>query len=69
MKTERTYQYAKWTYHLKESEIRRLLRFNPPYYFAGGKPGALPLQIMSSIMERIISEELSGRDELEAPLL
>ncbi len=65
---ERNHRYAQWTYELKESEIRRLLRFNPPYYFAGGKPGALPLKIMSSILEEIISEELSEKNEIGSTL-
>lgn len=66
MKTERTHRYAGWTAQLKESEIRRLLRYNPPYYFAGGKPGALPLRVMSSILEKIILEELTGKSEIDS---
>ncbi|MFX1514873.1 MAG: PLP-dependent aminotransferase family protein [Promethearchaeota archaeon] len=51
------FKYAKWVGKLPESEIRRLLRFSPKYYFAGGKPGILPVGTFHQIMEDIISEE------------
>lgn len=50
-------KYADWVSVLPESEIRRLLRFSPKYYFGGGKPGILPIEIFHQIMEDIISEE------------
>ncbi|MFX0204796.1 MAG: PLP-dependent aminotransferase family protein [Candidatus Hodarchaeota archaeon] len=51
------FKYAHWVDKLPESEIRRLLRFSPKYYFAGGKPGILPVETFHQIMEDIISEE------------
>lgn len=51
------FKYANWVDKLPESEIRRLLRFSPRYYFAGGKPGILPVETFHQIMEDIISEE------------
>ncbi len=50
-------QYASWVEKLPESEIRRLLRFSPEFYFAGGKPGILPIETFHQIMEEIITEE------------
>ncbi|UCG04209.1 MAG: PLP-dependent aminotransferase family protein [Candidatus Heimdallarchaeota archaeon] len=50
-------KYADWVKKLPESEIRRLLRFSPKYYFSGGKPGILPVDTFHQIMEEIISEE------------
>ncbi|MFW9904803.1 MAG: PLP-dependent aminotransferase family protein [Candidatus Thorarchaeota archaeon] len=52
-----SFKYANWVDKFPESEIRRLLRFSPKYYFAGGKPGILPVQTFHQIMEDIISEE------------
>ncbi|MFX1538980.1 MAG: PLP-dependent aminotransferase family protein [Promethearchaeota archaeon] len=52
-----SFKYANWVKKLPESEIRRLLRFSPKYYFAGGKPGLLPVGTFHQIMEDIISEE------------
>jgi len=48
---------ADWVNALPESEIRRLLRFNPKYYFAGGKPGVLPVKCFHQIIQEIIAEE------------
>lgn len=50
-------KYAGWVQKLPESEIRRLLRFSPKYYFSGGKPGILPIETFHQIMEDIISGE------------
>jgi DNA-binding transcriptional MocR family regulator len=50
-------KYADWVDKLPESEIRRLLRYSPKYYFAGGKPGILPVETFHQIMEDIIAEE------------
>ncbi len=50
-------KYAGWVKKLPESEIRRLLRFSPKYYFGGGKPGILPIGTFHQIIEDIISEE------------
>ncbi|MHA1595146.1 MAG: aminotransferase-like domain-containing protein, partial [Candidatus Baldrarchaeia archaeon] len=44
------YDFAAWTHLIPESEIRRLLKFQVPYYFAGGKPGVLPLEIFAKIL-------------------
>jgi len=49
--------YADWVSTLPESEIRRLLRFSPKYYFGGGKPGILPIETFHQIIEEIILEE------------
>ena len=38
---------------IPESEIRKLLSYKVPYYFGGGKPGALPTGIFSMIMEEL----------------
>ncbi len=54
------YEFAKWTEKIPESEIRRLLRYSPKWYFAGGKPGALALKALKEIIDEI-SEELSLR--------
>jgi len=43
-------EFAKWTYEVKESEIRRLLKYQVKYYFGGGLPGALPLTVHSTIL-------------------
>ncbi|MFX0125508.1 MAG: PLP-dependent aminotransferase family protein [Candidatus Hodarchaeota archaeon] len=50
-------KYADWVKNLPESEIRRLLRFSPKYYFGGGKPGILPIGTFHQIIEDIISDE------------
>ncbi len=50
-------EYADWVNQLPQSEIRRLLKFTPDYYFAGGKPGVLPIETFHQILEDIISEE------------
>lgn len=56
-KTPLSLQYADWVSKLPESEIRRLLRFSPKYYFGGGKPGILPIETFHNIVEDIIEEE------------
>ncbi len=50
-------EFAKWVEQIPESEIRRILRYSPKYYFAGGKPGILPIQTFHKIIEEIIEEE------------
>ncbi|MHA2246583.1 MAG: aminotransferase-like domain-containing protein [Candidatus Hodarchaeales archaeon] len=57
VQTEFSIKYADWVTQLPQSEIRRLLRFTPKYYFAGGKPGVVPVDTFHRIMEEIISEE------------
>ncbi|MFX1283239.1 MAG: PLP-dependent aminotransferase family protein [Promethearchaeota archaeon] len=52
-----SFKFAGWVEKLPESEIRRLLRFSPKYYFGGGKPGILPIETFHKILEDIISEE------------
>ncbi|UCE14553.1 MAG: PLP-dependent aminotransferase family protein [Candidatus Heimdallarchaeota archaeon] len=49
-------KYADWVHTLPESEIRRLLRFTPKYYFAGGKPGVLPTDTFKQILYQIADE-------------
>lgn len=44
------FKFAAWTNIIPESEIRRLLRFKVKYYFAGGKPGVLPLETLARIL-------------------
>lgn len=58
---------ADWTTRVEESEIRRLLRFRPKYYFAGGMPGNQPLAIMRGIIHDIAQniEDISiGKDDI-----
>ena len=47
------YEFAKWTEKIPESEIRRLLRYSPKWYFAGGKPGALALKALKEIIDEV----------------
>jgi DNA-binding transcriptional MocR family regulator len=49
--------FADWVDKIPESEIRRLLRYSPTYYFGGGKPGILPIQAFHTIIEEILEEE------------
>ena len=42
--------FAEWTYHIQESAIRKLLKYQVKYYFGGGLPGALPLEVHSKIL-------------------
>ena len=51
------FEFAEWVQRIPESEIRRLLKFSPKYYFAGGKPGILPVDIFHKIITDIITEE------------
>lgn len=46
-------QLAEWTEFIPESEIRRLLLVSVPYYFGGGKPGALPIDTFKQIFTQI----------------
>lgn len=50
------YNLAKWTEFMPESEIRRLLRVNVPYYFGGGKPGVFGYQAFSDIFRSLATE-------------
>ncbi|MFX1474373.1 MAG: PLP-dependent aminotransferase family protein [Promethearchaeota archaeon] len=52
------YDFAAWTSFIPESEIRRLLKYNVPYYFGGGKPGALPVDIFAKILIDLGKEQL-----------
>ena len=52
------YGLAKWTEIIAESEIRRLLRVKGiKYYFAGGKPGVLPVNTLIQILHEIAEEQ------------
>ena len=44
------FKFAAWTKLIPESEIRRLLRYKVRFYFAGGKPGVLPLRTLTQIL-------------------
>ncbi|MCD6349076.1 MAG: aminotransferase class I/II-fold pyridoxal phosphate-dependent enzyme, partial [Candidatus Korarchaeota archaeon] len=59
-------ELALWTKLIPESEIRRLLKYKVKYYFAGGKPGVLPLGAFPMILSTLALEELedifSGRE-------
>ncbi|MFX1564311.1 MAG: PLP-dependent aminotransferase family protein [Promethearchaeota archaeon] len=57
MKSE-PYDFAAWTSFIPESEIRRLLKYNVPYYFGGGKPGALPVETLSKILIELGQEQI-----------
>ncbi|MHA1616233.1 MAG: aminotransferase-like domain-containing protein [Candidatus Njordarchaeales archaeon] len=52
------YTLSAWTELIPESEIRRLLKFTVKYYFAGGKPGILPLETFAKILEEVSQEQL-----------
>ena len=52
------FDFAAWTQFIPESEIRRLLRYNVPYYFAGGKPGAIAIEVFAKILIEIGTEQL-----------
>lgn len=54
--TSLSLKYADWVHTLPESEIRRLLRFTPKYYFAGGKPGVLPIDTFKQILYQIADD-------------
>jgi DNA-binding transcriptional MocR family regulator len=51
-------RFADWTYKIPESEIRRLLRYNVKYYYAGGKPGVLPTEIIAKILIKIGNDQI-----------
>lgn len=51
-----SFALADWTQRIPESEIRRILRYDPKFYFGGGKPGALPLEAFREILQRITNE-------------
>lgn len=51
------FEFAEWVNRIPESEIRRLLKFTPKYYFAGGKPGILPIDIFHTIINDLVDEE------------
>lgn len=55
---EEPYGFAAWTSFIPESEIRRLLKYNVPYYFGGGKPGALPIKTLAQILIDLGKEQL-----------
>ncbi|MHA2170420.1 MAG: aminotransferase-like domain-containing protein [Candidatus Kariarchaeaceae archaeon] len=58
LKQEYNLGLANWTRFVPESEIRRLLKFSPQYYFAGGKPGNLPINPLKEILG-----DLSGEND------
>ena len=50
---ETGWKFSSWVEIIPESEIRRLLKFSVKYYFAGGKPGIIPVEIFSKILQEI----------------
>ena len=54
---ENEIEFADWVDEIPESEIRRILRYSPKYYFAGGKPGILPVKTFHTIIGEILEEE------------
>jgi 2-aminoadipate transaminase len=63
---QRSFDFATWTHLVPESEIRALLRYAVKYYFAGGKPGVLPLTVLPRIMVEMGLEDfelLSSSDD------
>ncbi len=54
------WDFAEWTGFIPESEIRRLLRYNVTYYFAGGKPGVIPTDIFAKILIELGNEQLNN---------
>lgn len=61
--TDEPYEFATWTSFIPESEIRRLLKYNVPYYFGGGKPGALPIETLAQILIDLGNEQLTDIKE------
>ena len=59
MSSSSVHQFAEWTYHIPEGEIRRLLKYQVKYYFGGGLPGALPTRTLASIVRNIGAELLA----------
>ncbi len=52
------FDFATWTRLIPESEIRRLLRIRVRYYFAGGKPGVLPIRVFPRLLAELGLEEM-----------
>ena len=48
------FQFSDWVGRTEENEIRRLLRYSPKYYFAGGKPGVIPVKIFHEIIRNLM---------------
>ncbi|MHA1626636.1 MAG: aminotransferase-like domain-containing protein [Candidatus Asgardarchaeia archaeon] len=55
---DRDFEFAPWTRKVRESVIRRLIDCKVKYYFGGGKPGVLPLGIISKIIIDIGTEQM-----------
>jgi len=53
------YHFATWTTLIEESQIRALLKYNVKYYFAGGKPGIMPTEIWSILLNLLHSHSNS----------
>ncbi|MFX0085134.1 MAG: PLP-dependent aminotransferase family protein [Candidatus Hodarchaeota archaeon] len=62
-------KYAKWVNKVSESEIRRLLRFSPRYYFAGGQPGIIPVKTFHKIIRQILDKEEEFLEENNVKML
>jgi len=49
--------FASWVTNMPEAEILRILRVTSKYYFAGGKPGVIPVKVFHEILDNIVQEE------------
>ena len=67
MTLKESFDFASWTQLIPESAIRKLLAYKVPYYYAGGKPGALPLDTLAKLLVETGLEQLvalaNGRTE------
>ena len=52
------FDFAPWTSLVPESEIRRLLKYRTKFYFGGGKPGALPVNVLAKLLIDVGVEQL-----------
>ena len=66
---EKEKEFATWVDEIPESEIRRILRYSPKYYFAGGKPGILPVETFHKIIIEILEEEKNLLNEKSVDVL
>ncbi|MFX1511509.1 MAG: PLP-dependent aminotransferase family protein [Promethearchaeota archaeon] len=53
-------EFASWTSFIPESEIRRLLEFDVPHYYGGGKPGMLPTDVFARVLIELGTEHLTA---------
>ncbi|MFX0208731.1 MAG: PLP-dependent aminotransferase family protein [Candidatus Hodarchaeota archaeon] len=53
-------EFASWASFIPESEIRRLLEFDVPHYYGGGKPGMLPTDVFARILIELGTDQLTA---------